>query len=364
MQKSTGKIDTKKIEKKTEMFRWRTESVFTIDYPEDEINQIIKQKIKVPLIKPISKRELKEFFSTIKDFIQEHKDYEYAINFSEGLVSFGSYFAELKGSFGSNEFESFPLGKEIKELIKGNFSQEIIAGILVLLHCVECRNKSMYITLCGNKLFSAAEENYEYAKELDKGYLEFTILRRLQYAVAKDLLSKENKLSLLATIAQMDPYEKPTEGAYSSIRAYPEMYCKLLLTESDDLETLKALVVLECIFIKANVNQSFSLELNAEAYEKGLISERLSQYFLLKHEYLGGLFMPSLPQYILRSDYKNQKFKALVFDFVNKALNAEFSRGSLQTPYTLLLNRMKRIYGMEYYFKAIVALRGLTWVRS
>ncbi|MDE5856703.1 MAG: hypothetical protein K2H06_06615, partial [Anaeroplasmataceae bacterium] len=48
----------------------------------------------------------------------------------------------------------------------------------------------------------------------------------------------------------------------------------------------------------------------------------------------------------------------------NKALNAEFSRGSLQTPYTLLLNRMKRIYGMEYYFKAIVALRGLTWVRS
>ena len=46
-------------------------------------------------------------------------------------------------------------------------------------------------------------------------------------------------------------------------------------------------------------------------------------------------------------------------------LDVEFNRGSLQTPYSELFRRSSvRVFGVEKFFRAIVALRGLTWVRS
>lgn len=370
IKKSRGKIDGKKLDKKTDRYsRWFGESVFTVDKPEGEIQKLAAVKTDIPTVKPLTVKQVAAFFAALDKFILDHRNHEYAAFYTEGLVTFGSVFSRLKDTEpGADGFEAYPLGGEIKALIRDNFSAETIAGILILAHCVESGNKKLYAALCGNKLFGDANKNYEYVKLLDIGYWgmnSFTVVRRLEKAVAKELLDEKTILSIYATFARdgaLDKYKCDTERVYGA-NDYPALYCRLL-TDSQNDETLKTLVCLESRLVNAGVTHKFSLDLTTKAYERGYISDGLARYFLLENESLGGLMMPSSSQCVMRSDYNDRKSKALVLDFIDRALDVEFARGSLQTQYSRLLGRTGRFYGAEKFFRAIAALRGLTWVRS
>ncbi|MDE5911786.1 MAG: hypothetical protein K2H24_05575, partial [Clostridia bacterium] len=363
MQKSQGKIDDKKLAKKTERFSWWSESVFKVDKPIEEIEQLAKQSTDVKPINPISHKRLKDFFTAIEDFIQANKDYEYAAEYTEGLEHFGSNFKRLKDRDRDDGFDAYPLGQQIKTLIKDNFTQEEIAGMLVVVYCVDKGVKKLYDAVCGKNIFEDAEKNFEYVvASSNKGRWyydtnEFNIIRQLDYYITKELLGEEAILSIVAAFTQenaLDKYEKGKD---------PYMFCNLL-AKSNDINTLKALVHFECALINAGVKESISYNLIAKAFENNLISDRLTRYFILK-EGFSESFLPTSPNYVMRSDYKNQKYKALLIDFAENALDVEFNRGSLQTPYSELLTRSSvRVFGVEKFFRAIVALRGLTWARS
>lgn len=365
IQKSQGKIDDKKLAKKTERFSWWSESVFKVDKPIDEIEKLAKQETDVKPIKPLSHKREKDFFEKIKDFIQANKDYEYAADCSEGFAQFGSRFERLKDSERGAGFDAYPLGQEIKALIKDNFAQEEIAGALALVHCVHNGAENLYAAICGGKLFSDADKNYKYAQSLSKGYWfdtnEFNIVRQLDYAIAKELLSEEDRLAVVAAFTKEKALDKYAKAENSS--CCPRTFFNLL-TKSGDIRALKALVHFECALINADIIDCITYDLIAKAYENNLISDRLARYFILK-EGFSDRFLPTSSDYVMRPDYKNQKYKALLLDFVEKALDVEFNRGSLQTPYSELFRRSSvRVFGVEKFFKAIVSLRGLTWARS
>ncbi|MDE6473554.1 MAG: DUF4132 domain-containing protein [Clostridia bacterium] len=363
MQKSQGKIDDKKLAKKTERFSWWSESVFKEDKPIDEIEKLAKQETDVKPINPISHKRLKDFFTAIEDFIQANKDYEYAAEYTEGLEQFGSNFKRLKDSDRDYGFEAYPLGREIKALIKDNFTQEEIAGILVVVYCVDKDAEKLYKAVCGKNIFEDAQKNFEYvvaSRKKGRWYYdtnEFNIIQQLDYSIAKELLGEEEKLAIVAAFAQENVLDKYKKGRS------PYMFCNML-AKSNDIRTLKALTHFECAFINADVEDCISYNLVEKAFENNLISERLARYFILKQGF-ADRFLPTSSAYIMRSDYKNKKYKSLLLDFVEKALDVEFNRGSLQTPYSELFRRSSvRVFGAEKFFKAIVALRGLTWVRS
>lgn len=368
MQKSIGKIDNHKIQRKTERFKWQTESFFVVDKPIDEIKKIASQNINLSITPPVSYEQVEGFFNGLKKFIDQHRDYEYATIYTEGLVSFGSCFSRLKDStLGDKSFAAYPLGNEIKAFIQMNFSQEVIAGMMILLHCVLHNYIQLYTSSCYKKYKKELQKVYEYVNSFDRGYFvmnEFTMLRSLEYAIVIELLDDQTKLNVVNTFAQEDlilKYEK-NSNEYED-KGYPVIFCNCL-SESSNPEILRALAHLECRFIDANITEGFSLELTEKTFEVGLISEKLAAYFLLKIGYLGNLFLPTSPQYVMRSNYENKKFKTLLMQFIEAALNEEFNRGSLQTPYSYLLVHLGRFYGIETFFKALSALRGLTWVRS
>ncbi len=62
MQNSQGKIDDKKLAKKTERFSWWSESVFKVDKPIGEIEQLAKQSTDIKPINPLSHKRLKRIF--------------------------------------------------------------------------------------------------------------------------------------------------------------------------------------------------------------------------------------------------------------------------------------------------------------
>lgn len=380
MQKSSGKVDGKKLEKKTQRFYWGDECVFIVEKPDDEISKLAKRQIGVKPLKSISHKRVKDFFEAIKDFIQVHKDYEYQSDYSEGLAQFGSSFNRLKGAERGSRFDAYPLGEEIRDLIKDNFTQEEIAGIIALVTCVENKfSKKTYSAICGNKPFGDPDKNYDYVKSLDKGYWadtnEYRIVCSLDMSIAEELLSQELWLASIAAFTQekaLNEYkdkddlddEDDEDDEEDMSYKYPLFYGNFAVEASDDIEVLEILLHYNCILIEAGVKEGVSLDLVIKAYEYGLISQELARYSILKHGYIGEQFEPDSEFYVLRENYKYPKFKALIIDFVDNALEIEFNRGSLETPYSNLLARTHRLLGMEKFFKAIVALRGLTWQRS
>ncbi|MDE6275270.1 MAG: DUF4132 domain-containing protein, partial [Clostridia bacterium] len=364
MQKSQGKVDNKKLEKKTERFYWCSESVFKVDKPSDEINKLTKQKIDIKPLEPIKHKRLKEFFECLRDFIQANKDYEYAADLSEGLQQFGSRFERLKGTeSGARGFDAYPLGKEIEALIKDNFTQDELAGIIALVHCVHEDSKSLYCGICGNKLFSDCEKNYDYVRSLRRGYYfntnEYNIVWNFDNTIVRELLGEKQWLASVAAFARESALDK-----YKDSYWYPTVYGNLLIEKSEDIQLLKTMLYFESVLFNADVKESVDIDLTVKAYEKGLISDELARYFILKHGYVGGFFSPSSKSYVMRPDYEYPKFKTLIIEFIDNALELELSRGSLETPYSALLCRVGRFYGVEKFCKTIVALRGLTWSRS
>ncbi len=182
--------------------------------------------------------------------------------------------------------------------------------MLALVYCVEKEEKKLYEAVCGNNIFEDAEKNYEYVvASRNKGRMysdtnEFNIVRQLDYFIAEELLGEEEKLAIGAAFTQenaLDKYEKDQA---------PYMFFNLL-TNSDDIRTLKALVHFECALINAGVIESITYNLIAKVFENDLISDRLTRFFILK-EGFSESFLPTSSYYVMRSDYKYQKYKALL----------------------------------------------------
>lgn len=364
MQKSSGKIDSVELVKKTERFSWWSNSVFKVDRPDDEIKNIAMQDIDVSPIKAISLQRAKDFFKAIKDFIEVNKDYEYETYYSDGLAQLGSKFERVKGCEQFDfRFEQYPLGSKIKEILRDNFQAEELAGILALIECAQKCAKKLYCAASGNSKDSG--EAYEYAASLNKGRWyevnEFNVAKQLDAAIAEELLSDKELIAIIAAFTRREALDKYEKSGSSD--KYPRMFGRLLLKGGAEPNLIKTMLRCECSLLNEGIIDSINYNLIAEAYENGFISDRLARYFIQKQGFAEA-FLPTSPDCIMRSDYKKKKYKAMMIDCMEEALNVEFSRGSLQTLYSDLLRRSVKFFGAEKYFKAIVALRGLTWVRS
>ncbi|MDE5654535.1 MAG: DUF4132 domain-containing protein [Clostridia bacterium] len=364
MKKSRGKVDDKKLKKKDEYSYFGNESVFIVERPDGEIKSIANQKIDVKPLQIIEYKRLKAFFEALGDFIQANKDYEYASDLSEGLKQFGSNFERLKDTeVGSRDWEAYPLGLEIKALIESNLTKDEIAGVVVIIHCIEKDAKNLYCGVYDGKSLKEAEKNFDYVLSLIKGYWyctnEYNIIYNFKNSIVSDLLGEQQFLALMSAFANKGALDK-----YKKSYWYPAQFSRLLIKQTEDIETINKALRFACVMIDAVPDYAPDINLTAKAYEYNLISQELARYFILKSQYIGSLVMPSSTECIMRLDYKYQKFKTLLLDFVDSALEAEFSRGSLETQYSHLLARAERFYGVEKFCKAIVALRGITWVRS
>ena len=362
MQKSRGKVDGKKLKNKTQMSYYRNESVFIVDRPDGEIKSLANQKIDVKPLELIKHKRLQEFFQAIGDFIQDNKDYEYESDLDDGLKQFGSSFERLKGAeLGAKDWQAYPLGLEIKALIE-KFTADDIAGVVILFNCVDHDAKKLYCGIYDGKSSKEAEKNYDYIVSLRKGYWYaangYNIVRNFANNMAR-LLGEEQLLAIISAYASKGALDK-----YEKSYWYPDIYSSILINQSENIELIKKLLHFVGLFIDAIADYSPDTKLTVKAYEYGLISQDRARYFILKREYVGYFVTPSSDMCVMRPDYKYPKFKALLFDFLDSALEVEFSRGSLETPYSYLLARAERIYGVEKFCKAIVSLRGMTWVRS
>ena len=372
MQKSLGKVDSKKLEKNKEtnyLNFGEAESVFVVEMPKDEIAQIAKQKIDVKPIKILPYKRVKDFFEMLDRFIEENKDYEYSSEFREGYTQFGSKFERLKGTeISAGRFNAYPLGNEIKSLIEGNFTQEEIAGILMLFDCVHYGQKmQLYFALCECEKFGDAKKNYDYVASLKKDSWEYwgattnyNILKNLNDAIEKELLTEKTLLSAIATYTQEKMIVR-----YGEIEHHgPPLDFEMILSRSNDVDIIRALLHMDCVLIDAKYKMYINMRLTVRAYENGFISDKLARFFIRANAYVDEFFNPESTYYVMRSDYEYPKFKVLLLDYIESALKVEFNRGSLETPDSRLLMRAGRFFGVEKFFKAIVSLRGITWVRS
>ena len=370
MKESSGKIDKKKlVEDKSKRYYWERDSVFTVDKPSAEINRLAEDKCNVSTLKPLGYKHIKRFFDAIKIFIDEHRDYEYANQFGEGLAHFGSTFYRLKDcADGDNGFTAYPLGEELKKLI-GGFSQEEIANALILTHCVQTGNKNLYLAVCDNRLFSDAGKSYDYVKSFEDGSSfmsanPYRIMESLRDAVIRELLEEEYTLQVLSALTQKNALRNSRKNSNNYRWSDHPSGIVHALVRSDDKCVIEQVVSLECAFVQEELTEAFEPLLTVKAYEYGIITASLARYMLLKNGNLYIFCSPTSQHYVMRADYKYPKFRKLLEEFTENALATEFARGSLQTQYSEILGRCGRITGVDKFVKAIAALRGLTWSRS
>ncbi len=367
MSASNGKVSEKKLDKPTEMFYWNSESVFEVKAPSDEINALAAQKFKLDPVKPMSFKRYKSFIDALEKFMTDNADYEYATNYGDGKATLGSRFTTLKreGSVPHTEFKHFPLGAELKTLYKESLTETELASLSLLLHCSDNNNAALYYALSGKN--GDTKSIYEHFNKYDKRWWNssstYTIVKELDTPVVYELLSEQTLCRMLYMFKTDECIKRIKDNGKKYSSAVPHDYIHALGC-STDLETVKILLNAECAFFALDAIEHPSYDVLKRAYEYGLISIELARYFMLKHGGFAYVYdVKSGNDYLLRKDYEFPEFKKALTKFLADAVDAEFKRGSLQTPYSDLIRRTPT-FGINNYLRAIIALRGITWVRS
>lgn len=356
MRKAFGNVQTDKLKTEQYVYSWDKTSVYKTDYPDKEVKEILKwyncAKTAVELPNYDS---LKSLVAQVEQFIEQHKDYEYKPSYDDALVTFGSKFFPIKSYNDTNRFEYFPLGEELKQLLS-NFPESDLAGLLILLNCLNGNNcKQEFLKLYPNNTREATKL-YDLLANIKapRPTLSFGVLSWLRMAIYAELLTDEYKRRTALTSAKAD-----MDNMYFNPARFLNVLC-----QTDDEQNLKTAAYVLCYWLDVNASATGSIRMFEPLIERDILPTNVAEYMFVEWEtYLGSLF--SGEDNIMRSDYPNVKFKKFVLDFFQRCIDAELNRGSLATPYSKLISRnLSSIFGADNYLKAIVALRGLTWARS
>ncbi len=367
MSVSVGKVSEKKLEKPAQRYSWNSESVFEVEMPSDEIGALAAKKFAFDPVRPMKVKRYTAFIAALDKFIKDNADHEYETSYFEGKVTFGSYFTTLKYDRLAVQrvgFKQYPLGAELKKLYEENLTEDEIACLSLLMHCSHNNNFELTYALLGKN--ADTEYMFEHMHGCDKTWRissAYNIIRELYTPVVYELLSKQTLCRMLYMFADPACLKLMKRREKQYFTNIPRGYIAAL-GEADDRSFAELTLSVECAFVTVDASDCLSYAVLKRACEYGLISSELARYFMLKH---GGFAysydVNNGKEYVLRSDYEFPKFKKALTEFLADALDAEFDRGSLQTPYSDLIRRTPT-FGINNYMRAIVALRGITWVRS
>ena len=368
MLESKGKVSKSKLDKPEDRCEWDNKSVFEIKVPKKEIEKIASQKFDYAPVKPMSYKRFEAFAKNIEQFIKDNADYEYETNYGDGKVTFGTTFTMLKrdGSSPRNGFSCYPLGDELKKLY-ADLTEDDIAYLSIIHLCERNNNRKLLFALFDK---SDAKKICEYLQKGDDDYRIGTSVRRILFelddAATEEFLSERTLCKAVYMFADEKCIKKMEVNDvewYDTSYTTPDMFIHRLCC-SDDKEVIRLVLSVECRLVSAGVEDGVSYQALERAYEHGYISRELTRYFLLKEGGFSHVFNPKYrSSYILRDDYEYPKFKKCLTEFLADALDAEFKRGNLQTPYSSLISRTPAL-GINNYMRAITGLRGLTWERS
>lgn len=367
MSASVGKVSEKKLEKPTERFYRNSESVFEVKEPTDELNAIAAQKFALKPIEHMSFKRYKAFIDALEKLIADNADYEYDCNGGDGKATLGSMFTTLKRDtpVSHTEFKHYPLGDSLKKLYETDLTENERACLSLLVHCSGNNNVELFYALLDKN--GDTKSMYEHFNKYDKRWWNYastyTIVKELDTPVVYQLLSEQTLCRMLYMFKNAECIKRIKDNGRKYFSDVPHGYIRAL-DHSTNIETAKILLNVECTFFVVNAIDCPSYDVFKRAYEYGLISAELNRYFMLKHGGFAYAFdAKSGKDCLLRSDYEFLEFKKALKEFISAALDAEFARGSLQTPYSDLIRRTPT-FGINNYMRAIVALRGMTWVRS
>ncbi len=355
MKESAGKVSRDALQKPTNSLSWyNVQNVFRVPSPDKEISEKASMRLNNKLPPPPSCKRIKNLTDKLTAFIEEHKAYEYKTAYDyDGLVTLGSRFAPV--TLPARTFDCYPFGQELEKIISSSLTEDELLGLILLLYCIDRHKPEQVVTIYGKK--NDALAHLQSFGSLYGTVTAVSLLHCLNNLILRELVSPSHRAALLSVFARKEviPFVKDSKP-YNFIYA---------AEQDDDPETLDTLAHVLCVWLSHGIKNCYYTTATEKLLTGGRISPELAEYIVLSDgESLDYLFDPSSPSYILRNDYAYPVFKEFMCAFVQKGLNAEFSRGSLATPYSESIRRIGHFYGVEIFARAIASLRGLTWVRS
>lgn len=356
IQKSADKVNREKLGH-TPHYSWQSNSVFKLEKPQAEIDKLAALEIECYKPRIVNARKLQTLVDRMTEFLTKNADYEYKPVYGDSLATLGTRFSIMDNSSPDVTFSKFPLGNEMRDIITSVFSGNDLVDYLVFMYVLSCGKKTCNAFINDNK---DAKKAYEIMKALDKGFFAVTaysVLLTMFRPCVRQLLDEDGAISAAMAFA-----DKCLFPRFSEDRPHDFLY---MLGQFGE-RALEALAHLLCVWKRDGCKcKWFDIFTTAKLYEAGYYSDALMRYFILDcDEWLGALYEPDSEICVMRDDGKYPKFKQFVKRFIDEGLQVEFDRGSLETPFDVLIKHNRRFYGVDNYMHAIAALRGLTWVRS
>ena len=350
MRQSFGKLSKEKMNQSESYFSFAKPSLFEPEPPLDEMKRIAASEFPFkPETTPISRKKLDALLEAVAAVIDKNKDFEYRSAY--GVYVLGTHFSYLDGTKG-DKFADYPEGEELKKIIADTLDACELTRLAVLMDCRIADAKEQYAAMCGK---AAANELFEL---LDcRTSFSYSVLVRLYSPIVKDLMSPEQIKRAFAAFADNKTVKVKGDA--------PTYTLKKGLCNLGDDESIGLFLQYLCRKDLGGLKPSgMDSEAARRFLESGSASPELIEYLILRDSYINWPLYKSQPSYIMRRDYEHPEYRDFILGFMQKALDTEFKRGSLETPYSSAVCHFPVVFGADNYFRAIVALRGLTWVRS
>lgn len=384
MEDAAGKIQDYKLKQEhTYSYYTPQESVFALQAPQDEIDTILCYHVPTFERRSITLARLVFFFDTLAAFVAKNKDYEYKPWIGEGLITFGTDFQPLEPlADKDNLFAAYPLGEELKRLIRETLDEDEIISVQLLLNFRAKQAPKAYSKVYSETLyglfdkskplfrFLSRENENEPCVTTSRGYL-IRILLRLSSAIMHELLSERAVMELCELFSRADLIKMQKEDSVNTSYLHTKTLLFNLrnfldaLNCTDDRDAFKTAARSVCVLLENDLELYPSLELFAKLYENKFLSSRLLDYIILHCKiWLRPLSDIQSPLYLYRSRHPYPLFKQCMLGLIEDSVNAELSRGNLVTPYNQVIRGTECFLGAKYFVRAIAAMRGLTLVRS
>ena len=368
----SGNVQADKLDRKTTYYEsYCAQSVYEVKKPVEAFERVLSS---VPAFTPVEALPFKKFEALcdgIDDFIKRNASYEYTSTIGS-VYTLGTCFCNI--SWHSESYDSVPLGSEFKALIEKTLDERERAALSMLLYALSCGRKSLV------EIFDKPRDMVKAYEKLDKYSHKYSAVnaRTVLYSVRDAMLcelSESTVRDILLTytvgknVQRFSPEE--VEAAKSEDKDYEYLASSYMphgffnaLKNTADPASLEAACYAACALVNCGAKW-FEQSLFALLVDGGYISEELAEYILVfGGQSIANYYHAKSNDFVMRADYPHTKFKAFLLAFTDKAVVAEFARGSLALPSTTCIRSVDRYYGVKYFLHAIAALRGMTWVRS
>lgn len=322
----------------------------TLVKPIDKINEILKENIDLIKLKSIDYKSVNKFFTKLKNFIEQYKNYEYKLPYSDNVVTLGSRFSYInQGS--SHCINDLPLGELLAKEFKNLLTDEEYVYLALDLYLAKY-SEDYYL-----KLFKKDNKKLKYYKGLLTTY-EYTVANILVPILIKEYVDEETVLKIYLSVVLKDK-EFDLDERYIDRNSLSVivMMCK-------NHKTLYLWKYLLALFLSLDRYLRIDLEVIMMLFEHNMIDEEIIRYYIIKHCSMNTLTFKTGSLYINRNNFKYPKFKEFMLNLVDEAINVELNRGSSDTIYTKLLHNSFEYYGVKHYLASLYAIKGLTLVRG